>query len=218
MSPSLMVRADPDGSDEAADSAGADSGDSGVGPSGPLRVPGQKGRRMTSTLSSLREYCRRLNACISRQGRDRVKGRFYGQQVAEWMKRVTEEEQDYLSDEDYVAVLEEDTPRPHMVRIAMVENLVRITTGVSGKRDVRPTPRLARGDPTGEMALRMLTPDGKGRCHGVLMKQRRPCFGSRSLVHLARALHVGNVRMDMTEHPRPIHHRMAAGCTRCRLC
>ncbi|KAG2489191.1 hypothetical protein HYH03_012216 [Edaphochlamys debaryana] len=62
------------------------------------------------------------------EGRDCVDGRFFGQDVREEVKRLTLEEQDRLSEDDYVAVLEELRGRTVM-RVGLVEAMSRITSG-----------------------------------------------------------------------------------------
>ncbi|KAG2487236.1 hypothetical protein HYH03_014079 [Edaphochlamys debaryana] len=61
-------------------------------------------------------------------GRDCVDGRFFGQDVREEVQRLTLEEQDRLSEDDYVAVLEELRGRTVM-RVGLVEAMSRITSG-----------------------------------------------------------------------------------------
>jgi len=68
------------------------------------------------------------------------------------------EEQDNLSDEDYVAMLEH-VFGTKALRIRIVEGLLRNHTSAKGGRGLLETAtRLAADDPSGEMVLRLLEP------------------------------------------------------------
>ena len=128
----------------------------GDGEAGPPRGHGhQQKRHPDLLLSALREFCRRANACIARQGRDRVNGRFLGQDIRDAIAQLTKEEQDHLSGDDYVGVLEEADGKA-VVRIALVERLLRITTMGGGKRRGEHVNPLATDDANGELVLRLL--------------------------------------------------------------
>jgi hypothetical protein len=67
-------------------------------PAQAVTLPGLK-----SLLQSVRELCRRINGYIARQGRDRIRGRFWGQEIEDAV-RMCEGDADHLSAGDYVAV------------------------------------------------------------------------------------------------------------------
>lgn len=122
----------------------------------------QRQQKKDPLLLVLLEFVRRVNACIARQGRDRVNGRFFGQDIRDAIRQLTLEEQDNLSDEDYVAVLE-DVNGKTVVRIGFVEALTRVRSSPNGKRQVESATRLAVDDPSGQLVLRILQPDGMGK-------------------------------------------------------
>ncbi|EFJ50412.1 hypothetical protein VOLCADRAFT_88729 [Volvox carteri f. nagariensis] len=156
-----------EGSDSGQEAAAADTrgGQGDVGPSsgtGDGRAGPRRARRPHDPiLSSLHEFCRCVNACIARQGRDRVSGRFFGQNIRDAVARLTKDEQDHLSDDDYVAVLEE-VGHQQVVRIALVERLLRSMATTKGKSSLEDASRLVRNDPAGRLVLRVLQPAGQG--------------------------------------------------------
>ncbi|KAG2485941.1 hypothetical protein HYH03_015385 [Edaphochlamys debaryana] len=128
------------------------AGDSHVGTAGAprKRKPGQVAD--DPILRSLQEFARRVNACVARQGRDRVNGRFFGQDVCDEVRRLTLEEQDHLSEDDFVAVLE-DAGGQEVVRIGLVEAMSRRTTSARGKKGLETATRMEVDDPAGELVL-----------------------------------------------------------------
>ncbi|EFJ39841.1 hypothetical protein VOLCADRAFT_100504 [Volvox carteri f. nagariensis] len=125
---------------------------------------GERGRllkrpRDVSILLALRVFTRRFNACIARQPRDRIRGRFWGVDMREAVMLLNEGDEDHLSDGDYVAVLEEVEGRT-VVRVALVEGLLCPQGRGRGAARSRlsTTRRLDIGNPDGRLLLRLLHP------------------------------------------------------------
>lgn len=188
-----LILADEEGiheeSDDGQEMVGLGAGSGGVpelvedaaeggGTEGKGRKGGKRYRRPTDhLLTAMREFCRRVYACIARQGRDRVSGRFFGQDIRDSVARLTKDEQDHLSDDDYVAVREKVGGK-QVLRIALVERLLRCTGSAKGAGAPEDASRLAVDDPAGRLVLRVLQPIGKGMtCHGCTLS----CTLSKSL-------------------------------------
>ena len=91
-----------------------------------------------------------------------VSARWFGQDVRDAIRQLTLEEQDNLSDDDYIAVLEE-VGKEKVVRITIVEAMVRTRTSADGRwLCPEPATRLALDEPSGELVLRLLEPIGVG--------------------------------------------------------
>ena len=87
--------------------------------------------------------------------------RFFGQDIRDAVARLTRHEHDHLSDDDYVAVLEEVGDKK-VVRLALVERLLRAKSTSKGNQSLEDASRVATDDPSGRLVLRMLQPVSQG--------------------------------------------------------
>ncbi|PNH00516.1 hypothetical protein TSOC_013656, partial [Tetrabaena socialis] len=131
------------------------------GPTGRNSGGGQVGgKRALSALERMLplmyEIVRRINGRVPRVGRDRQANRLHAVDMREAAFNMTREDQDHLSGDDHVAVMEEDVSgrTAGVVRIALVEGLLRPSG--KGKRAMVFTQRLARDEAKGQLHLRLL--------------------------------------------------------------
>ncbi|EFJ44407.1 hypothetical protein VOLCADRAFT_106386 [Volvox carteri f. nagariensis] len=153
--------------------------------------------KMTRLLAALLEFCRLVNAFISRQPRDPVNGRFWStsEEFREALSMLTSADQDHLSDGDCVAVVEAEQGRA-VVRVGFVERLLapqqRHTKAKQALRRIR---QLDINDISGRLRLRLLSPAGKdenGRLQYLMPHALACCanalWEARSIVQLVNMM------------------------------
>ncbi len=127
--------------------------------------PAQRKRSKASEelAGGVRELARLTNSFFSRQSRDRLR-RFHvdGEELRDALQALAAGDHDHLSDDDVVAVQQEDDGRT-VVRLGLVEGLLRPVAKGRAKGNLADVRRLDLNCEAGRLQLRVMEPVGHGR-------------------------------------------------------